>query len=69
MVLMLVQITNINKAIQQIDFLKSDLKQFEKYYNIEYNKYLIGAEFSNMVDACDKYNNMIAIIDITNEII
>ena len=39
--------------------LRTDLKEFEKQYNIDYKNHLIKADFSNMVRTCEKYNNLI----------
>ena len=39
--------------------LKNDVKNFEKQYNIEFIKNKIESEYSNMINICDKYNNLI----------
>ena len=44
-----------------INKLKYDLNAFEKEYNFEYNKNLVELEFSNVVNICEKYNNLIDI--------
>lgn len=42
-----------------ITALKNDLKKFEKEYNMEYHKMIIGSSFSRMINKCDEYNNLI----------
>ena len=39
--------------------LKNDVKNFEKQYNIEFIKNKIESQYSNMINICDKYNNLI----------
>ena len=51
---------NRNESLKNlINELKTDLKNFEKEYNINYNKMLIASNYIKIKSKCDEYNNLI----------